>query len=107
MAALHAHAVDRRHGQTLQERTIVALADLVESPAGALLLQRRVAGIRAVGALEHAARSTRVERSDGPLAAFLERTGWIVSIPECRADPARYGGLALPEWLAIAAIRRG
>ena len=40
--------------QSVQERAIMALADLVESPGGALWLRRRGAGFRAGRALEHA-----------------------------------------------------
>ena len=84
--------------QNLQVRTIVALADLVESPAGMLFIRDADRGFVA---------STRwnlvspdlADRADAALPLYLERTGWIVSIPECRAEPSRYNGLALPDWL--------
>jgi putative PEP-CTERM system histidine kinase len=40
-----------------------------------------------------------IEPLDGTLAAFLDRTGWVVDVPEARATPARYDGLALPAWI--------
>jgi putative PEP-CTERM system histidine kinase len=83
---------------SIQERTIIALGDLVESPGGALWLKVR----------EHhylpAARwnvppSDAAEPVDGRLAAFLERTGWIIDLHELAAQPGRYKGLVLPGWL--------
>ena len=86
-------------GQTLSVRTVNALADLVESPAGALFVREESRGyvpsarwnMRANGA---------VVRADDPLAMFLARTGWIVSVDECRAHPERYDGLAIPDAIA-------
>jgi putative PEP-CTERM system histidine kinase len=40
--------------------------------------------------------------ADGSLAAFLQRTGWIVDVEEALRDPQRYPGLGLPGWLAQA-----
>lgn len=85
--------------QRVQERTIMALADLVESPAGALWLKDVsrggfvLAGRNGVPAFE------AVERPDGPLAMFLERTGWIVSVSELRSNPSQYDNLVLPAWM--------
>jgi putative PEP-CTERM system histidine kinase len=86
-------------GQTLQVRTVAALAALVESPSGALFVKDESRGF-VLSARWNMPPLDALERSDGPLAAFLARTGWIVSIPECRAYPDRYGGLAIPPSIA-------
>jgi len=85
--------------QNLQVRTIVALADLVESPAGMLFLRDANRGL-VTSARWNLPPADHADRADAPLAMFLERTGWIVSIPECRSDPARYAGLELPAWMS-------
>jgi putative PEP-CTERM system histidine kinase len=84
--------------QNIQQRSIHALADLVESPAGALWLRH---GDRS---LRHSARwnmatVSAVEPAEGSLVTFLERTGWVVDLAEYAATPEHYGELSLPEWL--------
>jgi putative PEP-CTERM system histidine kinase len=80
---------------SLQTRVIIALADLVESPGGALFLQEASRGFVA-SAHWNTPRLGIVERADGPLASFLARTGWIVDVTEYRANRTRYADLALP-----------
>lgn len=86
-------------GRALQERVIVALADLVESPAGMLWLRDGSGNFRAdarwnMGAVE------ATEPSDGSLGTFLARTGWVVGVSEASATPSQYPDLKLPAWLA-------
>lgn len=85
--------------QGLQERVIVALADLVESPAGMLWLNDGCGGLRLTARWNMAAVDA-VEPLDGSLGAFLARTGWVVSVSEIAATPTQYPGLQLPAWLA-------
>jgi putative PEP-CTERM system histidine kinase len=82
----------------VQERTIVALANLVESPAGGLWLRDESRGFVQT-ARWNVPSIEGGEPLDGPLAAFLGRTGWIVGLDDMRADPGQYDGLALPPWL--------
>lgn len=84
------------HG--VEVNSVKALADLVESPGGALWLRADHAGFRPASRWNMAAVDA-VEAGDGSLARFLERTAWIVSIDEWRADAARYPNLTLPAWL--------
>lgn len=84
----------------LQELCIKALADLVESSAGALWM-------RDGDAMRQVARWNLpevrdAEPHDGPLASFLERTGWVVDLQECAAHPERYQGFVRPAWLEAA-----
>jgi putative PEP-CTERM system histidine kinase len=85
--------------QNVQERTIIALADLVESPAGALWLKEEERGFVPASRWNTPA-TDAIEPVGGSLTRFLERTGWVVSLPEYRADRARYPDLELPAWLA-------
>jgi putative PEP-CTERM system histidine kinase len=82
-----------------EERAIKALADLVESPAGALWLADEREGFRPARRLNMPPVEQALAR-DAPLAAFLERTGWVISIDEARAASGRYPGLVLPDWLS-------
>jgi hypothetical protein len=84
--------------QNVQERTIIALAGLVESPAGALWLKDDVRGFVPASRWNMPALDA-VESADGSLPRFLSRTGWVVSLPERAADPSQYPGLKLPSWL--------
>jgi len=93
------HTLSSRTSQLgLQELCIKALGDLVESGAGALWL-------RDGDTFRQAARWNlpdvhETETGNGPLAAFLERTGWVVDLEECKRTPERCSGLVLPGWLA-------
>jgi putative PEP-CTERM system histidine kinase len=84
------------HG--LHERVIVALADRVEAPGGALWLLEEGRGYVPAG--RHNMRQPMESVApDAPLATFLQRTGWIVEVRDWQAEPARYEGLTLPAWL--------
>ncbi len=82
----------------VQEQSIKALADLVESPGGALWL------LRDDGAFGQASRwnlaaPDATEPADGSLPRFLARTGWVIDLEEYAADRTRYPDLDIPGWL--------
>jgi putative PEP-CTERM system histidine kinase len=77
------------------------VADLVESPAGSVWTRRGNSYRQA--AQWNAPRESALEPGDGALVAFLNRTGWVVDLEEHRREPARYGALQLPHWLAQSA----
>ncbi|MES1955172.1 signal transduction histidine kinase [Salinisphaera hydrothermalis EPR70] len=79
------------------ERAIRAIAEPVDSPAGALWLARDgrftyVTDWNMTSAVDVS------EREDGALADYLARTGWVIDREEFERDPAKYDGLALPPW---------
>jgi len=78
--------------------SVKGLADLVESPGGALWLRDDDASLRPASRWNMAAIGG-TEPADGSLATFLERTAWIVDADECRTKPEAYPGLVLPDWL--------
>ena len=86
-------------GQGIHERVIVALANLVESPAGMLWLGAEARDFQ-VAARWNLPALTATEPASGSFVEFLERTGWIVSVDEVASAPERYSGLTLPPWLA-------
>jgi putative PEP-CTERM system histidine kinase len=79
------------------ERSIKALADLVESPGGALWLKMEDGSFSPSGRwnVPEVPRDTGV----GNLPEFLARTGWVIDLVELRTTPDRYPGLTLPRWL--------
>jgi putative PEP-CTERM system histidine kinase len=79
----------------VQERAIAALADLVESPGGALWLAD-ASGVFRPAARLNASPAEESVAADDVLPAFLVRSGWIVSLPEATLHPDRYPDLALP-----------
>lgn len=82
----------------LQEVSIKALADLVESPGGALWMQSGTDGFKQVGRWNMPA-VPDAEGADSALVQFLRDTGWVVDLGEYKIDPQRYAGLSLPAWL--------
>jgi putative PEP-CTERM system histidine kinase len=77
---------------------IQALAELVESPAGALWLKQGDTAYAPVANFNMTA-ATAIEPADGPLAEFLGRTGWVIDLDELRARPDVYAGFTAPDWL--------
>lgn len=87
-----------KHGPGLGERTIQAVADLVESPGGALYIARES------GQCEAAAHWNMpvvdaAEPVEGDFCRFMESREWVVDLREHRANPDKYPELALPNWL--------
>jgi putative PEP-CTERM system histidine kinase len=89
---------------TLPVRVIEAVCNILESPDGALWLQRG-SGKFVLAASWNASRWHLDELAHtipahASLARFLERSQWIVSFDEFAASPLRYQGLSeLPEWM--------
>lgn len=77
---------------------IGALAELVESPGGALWLRRGEDGFVPAGNLNMSF-ATAIEPPQGNLADFVRRTGWVIDLDEFRARPGTYLGFDAPEWL--------
>ena len=85
-------------GVQLRERSIQAIAELVDSPGGALWLAQDL------GAFEQVAHwnmpSARgIEPLDSPLCQFLERRQWVINLDEYEAQPEFYDGLEIHDWL--------
>ena len=89
----------REPGVAVPQRSVEALANLVESPGGELWSRE------GPGPFVQAARWNLPENrqqldADSALPRFLERTGWVIDLAEYRRNPARYRDLAFPVWLA-------
>lgn len=87
-----------QEGPGLADRTIQAVAWLVESPGGAVWL-RRDNGRYEPLAQWHCPVVTAAEPEDSSLCQFMATRQWVVDLDEYRRDGEMYDGIALPEWL--------
>ncbi len=88
--------------QELATSVTHGLADLVESPAGALWLKTADGSAFVQAGGWNMAASAAREPADSPFAAFLLARGWIVDLGECRDRPERYDHLAVPDSVRLA-----
>jgi len=87
-------------GVNLYERSIRAVAELVDSPA-ALLWVKRTDGFHQVARWNMPAIND-TEAADGALCRFLDERQWVVDLKEYNVQPDVYGDLRLPVWLSAA-----
>ena len=85
-------------GVQLYERSIQAIAELVDSSGGALWLSQDVGVFEQVAHWNMPSAKGR-ERRDSPLCQFLERRQWVVNLEEYEAQPELYDGLEIPDSL--------
>ncbi|MCM8596597.1 XrtA/PEP-CTERM system histidine kinase PrsK [Accumulibacter sp.] len=81
------------------KHVVRGLADMVESPAGALWLKDPSGRFFAQAACWNMPVSAATEDVDGPLGTFLLESGWVINLEEYRSLPRRYDGLDLPAWM--------
>ena len=85
-------------GHGLEERTIQAVAELVESPGGALWINRES------GSCEPAAHwnmplASGSEPANSDFCQFLENKQWVIDLQEYDSNPEKYGVISMPSWL--------
>ncbi len=81
---------------------IRGMADMVESPSGALWTREPGHAEYVQTARWNSPASTVREPADSSLSRFLLRTGWIIDLERYRAGTEHYPDLALPPWLMAA-----
>lgn len=81
------------------KHVVKGLADMVESPAGALWLKDPTGRFFAQAACWHLPISPATEDADSNLCQFLLNSGWVINLEEYRSLPRRYDQLDLPLWL--------
>jgi len=87
-----------KQGPELGERTIQAVADLVESPAGALYIARE-SGLCEAAAHWNLSPPDATEPIDGVFCRFLESKEWVVDLQEERAISGSDADVIIPRWL--------
>ena len=88
---------DRRHG--LGERTIQAVADLVESPGGALWISKESGNCEFLVHWNMPMASV-AEPLNSAFCRFLESRHWVIDLQDCSLHPEKYAKLAIPQWLS-------
>lgn len=83
----------------LGRHVVRGLADMVESPSGALWLKDPSGRFFAQAAFWNMPASAATEDADSPLCRFLLDSGWVINLEEYRSLPRRYDGLVVPSWL--------
>jgi putative PEP-CTERM system histidine kinase len=84
----------------LPERTIKAMAQILESPGGALWIQEKGGHFRPMAHWRLAVPAGALEPLTSPFARFLRERQWVIDLSEHQRDPARYDNLIPPDWLA-------
>lgn len=82
----------------LRDRTIQAVANIVDSPDGALWLEEEP-GRLTLAATWNVAWPAEEEPAEGPLARFLAERQWVINLDELAQEPGAYADHALPEWV--------
>ena len=85
-------------GLHLRERSIQAIAQLVESPGGALWL-RKDSGDYERAAHWNMPQANGAEAADSGFIEFLRRKEWVIDLNEYHTTPEKYEDLKLPAWL--------
>ena len=88
-------------GKQLCERTVEALARLVESPGGALWMREDGAGYQRASHWNWTD-INGVEPIGSPFTRWLTDTQWVVDLDEMKTRDDLYGDLDMPAWIAQA-----
>ncbi|MBK9571654.1 MAG: PEP-CTERM system histidine kinase PrsK [Rhodoferax sp.] len=90
---------DQKSPQEMGPQVIRGLADMLESPAGALWLRNKGEADFSQLALWNMPEIAAKEDAASAFCKFMTTSGWVVNLEEYRSFPRRYGQLALPDWL--------
>lgn len=85
--------------QQMGLQVIRGLADMLESPGGALWLKKPGATVFTQTASWNLAPTTEPQDADSALCRFMANRSWVINLDEYRSSPQRYDNLALPHWL--------
>ncbi len=86
-------------GVHLRERSIQAIAQLVESPGGALWLRQEEGGYERAGHW-NMPQASGTEGAESGFITFLRSKEWVIDLNEYRSNPEKYEDLKLPTWLS-------
>jgi putative PEP-CTERM system histidine kinase len=85
--------------QAMGQQVIRGLADMVESPAGALWLKLPSQDSYIQTARWNVPESNAQESPDSGFIQFLLKSNWVINLEEFRSFPSRYGSLEIPTWV--------
>ncbi len=85
--------------QGLGERTIRAVAELVESPGGGLWIRRESGNFETAAHWNMSSARGGFESVNSAFCQFMENRQWVINIQEYEASPDLYETFGLPQWL--------
>lgn len=86
-------------GQSLRERGIMALAEILDSTGGILFTRDENNRFNVAAVWSMGEPHLPEEPADSPLVDFMERRNWVIDLDEYQNDPALYEHLSFPAWL--------
>lgn len=90
----------RNSPQEMGEQVIRGLADMLESPAGALWVRVQGEAVFTQTARWNMHPAQEKEAADSEICQFMETSGWVINLEEYRSFSRRYGAMKLPAWLS-------
>ena len=90
----------RNSPQEMGEQVIRGLADMLESPAGALWMRAHGEAVFTQTAHWNMHPAQGKEPADSEICQFMETSGWVINLEEYRSFSRRYGTMKLPAWLS-------
>ncbi|MDQ2694639.1 MAG: PEP-CTERM system histidine kinase PrsK, partial [Pseudomonadota bacterium] len=86
-------------GNSLRERVILAVAEILDSPGGMLWTRADNGGFYLAASVNMGEQEQRTLAADSSMVRFLESREWVLDLDEYESEPEVYAGLDLPDWL--------
>lgn len=100
--------VDPEARMSLPQRTLRAVADVVDCRSGILwMLQPEFTAYAPAAALDVADPRRPMIPAEDDLPRFLAACGWVLDVPQWSADPGAYEDLTMPPWLSRLVVTDG
>ena len=85
--------------ERLRERAIYSLAEIIDSPGGALWMRQMMDQYEPVASWQMEVPDKAVVRKDHPLIRFMATREWLIDLDEYERDTELYNNISIPEWL--------
>jgi putative PEP-CTERM system histidine kinase len=85
--------------ERLRERAIYSLAEIIDSPGGALWMRQMTDQYVPVASWQMEVSDEATIRKDHPLIQFMAAREWLIDLNEYERDPELYNNIAMPGWL--------
>jgi putative PEP-CTERM system histidine kinase len=85
--------------ERLRERAIYSLAEIIDSPGGALWMRQMTDQYVPVASWQMDVPERAVVRKNHPMIEFMATREWLIDLAEFARDPELYNNIAIPEWL--------
>jgi putative PEP-CTERM system histidine kinase len=87
------------NNSSAREVAVEALAQIVESPSGAIWIRDDVNKVFALNARFETDEQYPDFTLQDPILQFIQEEGWLIDLDEYAREPERYGDMILPPWL--------